>query len=54
MQEIVDVLKDNLSIAVNRLKQQVGQCHSERSFEMGDMVYIQTTTLYADVTKEQR
>ena len=35
-QEVLQLLKDNLNLAQNRMKQQVDQHHSERSFDVGD------------------
>jgi hypothetical protein len=38
-QEVLQLLKDNLAIAQNRMKQQADQHHSEREFEVGDWVF---------------
>ena len=35
-QEVLQLLKDNLNLAQNRLKQQADQHRSERSFDVGD------------------
>ena len=35
-QEVLQLLKDNLNLAQNRMKQQADQHHSERSFDVGD------------------
>ena len=35
-QEVLKILKDNLVTSKNKMKQQVDQHHSERSFEEGD------------------
>ena len=35
-QDILKLLKDNLVMAQNRMKQQTKQHHSERDFEVGD------------------
>ena len=35
-QEVLQLLKDNLNLAQNRMKQQVDQHRSERSFDVGD------------------
>ena len=34
--EVLQLLKDNLNLAQNRMKQQADQHHSERSFDVGD------------------
>jgi hypothetical protein len=34
--QVLQILKDNLTMAQNRMKKQAGQHHSERSFEVGD------------------
>jgi hypothetical protein len=39
-QQILQILKDNLTMAQNRMKQQADQHHSERSFEVGDWVFL--------------
>jgi hypothetical protein len=39
-QQILQILKDNLTMAHNRMKQQVDQHRSERSFEVGDWVFL--------------
>jgi hypothetical protein len=38
-QQVFQILKDNLTMAQNRMKQQAYQHHSERSFEVGDWVF---------------
>jgi len=38
-QEVLQLLKDNLNLAKNRMKQQVDQHRSERSFDVGDWVF---------------
>ena len=35
-QEVLQLLKDNLNLAQNRMKQQEDQHRSERSFDVGD------------------
>ena len=35
-QEVLQLLKDNLNLAQNRMKQQADQHRSERSFDVGD------------------
>ena len=39
-QEILQLLKDNLSLAQNRMKQQAYQYCSERSFDVVDWVFL--------------
>ena len=39
-QQVLQLLKDNLTLALNRMKQQAYQHHSERSFEVGDWVFL--------------
>lgn len=39
-ESILCTLKDNLAMAQNRMKQQVGQHRSKRSFEEGDQVFL--------------
>jgi DNA-binding ferritin-like protein len=39
-QEVLQILKDNLTMAQNRMKQQEDQNRSERSFEVGDWVFL--------------
>jgi hypothetical protein len=39
-QQVLQILKDNLTMAHNRMKQQADQHHSERSFEVGDWVFL--------------
>ena len=38
-QQVLQLLKDNLTLTHNQMKQQVDQHHSERSFEVGDWVF---------------
>ena len=40
-QEFLQLLKDNLNLAQNRMKQQVDQHRSERIFDVGDWVFLQ-------------
>ena len=40
MQEIIRNLKDNLTVAINRMKQQTNKKRIEKSFEEGDMVFV--------------
>ena len=42
-QEVLQLLKDNLNLAQNRMKQQEYQHHNERSFEAGDGIFTTTT-----------
>ena len=39
-QEVLQLLKDNLMLAQNRMKQQVDQHRSERIFDVGDWVFL--------------
>jgi hypothetical protein len=39
-QEVIQILKDNLTMAQNRMKQQADQHRSEISFEVGDWVFL--------------
>jgi hypothetical protein len=39
-QQVLQSLKDNLTMAHNCMKQQEDQHHSERSFEVGDWVFL--------------
>ena len=39
-QEVLKLLKDNLNLAQNLMKQQVDQHRSERSFDVGDWVFL--------------
>jgi hypothetical protein len=39
-QQVLQILKDNLTMVENRMKQQENQHHSERSFEVGDWVFL--------------
>ena len=39
-QQVLQLLKDNLTLAQNRMKQQADQHHSERSFDVGDSVFL--------------
>ena len=39
-QEVLQLLKDNLNLAQNRMKQQTCQHHSERSFDVGDWAFL--------------
>ena len=39
-QKVLQILKDNLTMAKNRMKQQADQHSSERSFEVGDWVFL--------------
>ena len=40
-QQVLQLLKDNLNLAQNRMKQHAYQHHSERSFDVGDWVFLQ-------------
>ena len=39
-QEVLQLLKDNLNLGQNQMKQQADQHHSERSFDVGDWVFL--------------
>jgi hypothetical protein len=39
-QQFIQILKDNLTMAHNRMKQKEDQHRSERSFEVGDWVFL--------------
>jgi hypothetical protein len=39
-QQVLQILKDNLTMAQNRMKQQAYQHRSERIFEVGDWVFV--------------
>ena len=39
-QKILQLLKDNLTLVHNRVKQQVDQYHNERSFDVGDWIFL--------------
>jgi hypothetical protein len=39
-QQVLQILKDNMTMAQNHMKQQVDQHHSERSFEVWDWVFL--------------
>jgi hypothetical protein len=39
-QQVLQILKDNLTMAHNHMKQQADQHRSERSFEVGDWVFL--------------
>ena len=39
-QQVLQLLKDNLTVARNQMKQQEDQYHSERSFDAGDWVFL--------------
>ena len=39
-QQVLQLLKDNLNLAQNQMKQQADQHRSERSFNVGDWVFL--------------
>jgi hypothetical protein len=39
-QQVIQILKDKLTMAQNRMKQQENQHRSGRSFEVGDWVFL--------------
>ena len=51
-QEVLKLLKDNLNLAQNRMKQQVDQHRSERSFDVGDRVFLRLQP-YKQMSLEQ-
>jgi len=40
-QQVLQLLKDNFTLAQNRMKQQAYQHCSEKSFDIGDWVFLQ-------------
>jgi hypothetical protein len=53
-QEVLKLLKDNLVMAQNRMKQQADQHHSEREFEVGDWVFMRLQPYKIDVPQETK
>ena len=51
-QEVLQLLKDNLNLAQNRMKQQADQHRSERSFDVGDWVFLRLQ-LYKQMSLKQ-
>ena len=43
-QQVLQLLKDNATSVQNQMKQQENQHHSERSFDVGDLVYFTATS----------
>ena len=39
-QEVLQLLNNNINLAQNRMKQQADQHRSERSFDVGDWVFL--------------
>jgi hypothetical protein len=39
-QQVLQILKDNLTMAHNHMKQEADQDRSERSFEAGDWLFL--------------
>ena len=39
-QQVLQLLKDNLNLAQNQMKQQAGQHRSEQNFNVGDWVFL--------------
>ena len=39
-QQVLQILNENPNIAQNRMKQQADKHHSERSFNVGDWVFL--------------
>jgi hypothetical protein len=52
-QEVLKLLKDNLVMAQNRMKQQAYQYRSEREFEVGDWVFMRLQP-YKQVSLKQQ
>ena len=44
-QQVLQLLKDNLVLAQTRMKQQADQHRSERSFDVGDWVFLRLGTM---------
>jgi hypothetical protein len=53
-QEVLQLLKDNLVITQNRMKQQAYQHHSEREFEVGDWVFLRLQPYKQMSLKQQK
>jgi hypothetical protein len=53
-QEVLKLLKDNLVMAQNRMKQQADQHHSEREFEVGDWVFLRLQPYKQMSLKQQK
>ncbi len=53
-QQILQLLKENLSIAQNRMKQQVDQHRSEKEFEEGDWVFLRLQPYKQMSLKQQK
>jgi hypothetical protein len=51
-QQVLQILKDNLTMAQNHMKQQADQNCSERSFEVGDWVFLRLQ-LYKHMSLKQ-
>jgi hypothetical protein len=51
-QEVLQILKDNLTMAQNDMKQQADQHRSERCFEVGDWVFLRLQ-LYKQMSLKQ-
>ena len=43
-QQVLQLLKDNLNLSQNRMKQQENHHHSERRFNVGDWVFLRLQT----------
>jgi len=53
-QKVFKILKDNLVIAQNRMKQQADQHHSERKFEVGDWLLLRLQPYKQMFLKQQK
>ena len=52
--QLLQLLKENLSIAQNRMKQQADQHRSEREFEIGDRVFLRLQPYKQMSLKQQK
>jgi hypothetical protein len=53
MQTLLHILKDNLSMATNCMKQQANQHHSKQQFAVGDMVFVRLQTYKQGTPQKQ-
>jgi hypothetical protein len=54
-QQVLQILKDNLAMAQNRMKQQADQHRSERIFEVGDWMFLRLQPYkHMSLKKEKR
>ena len=52
-QRIINLLKENLTLARNRMKQQADQHRTEREFEVGDWVFVRLQPYKQLLLKQQ-